>query len=297
MKRLVLVLVALVVLLRTLGLLAIDLREPDDGRALPDGVAGRLLDVGGRRVHVVERGEGPPLVLIHGFGGSTYDFEEFVLEPLARRHHVVAIDLLGHGWSERREDFDYGWTLWSEQILGTLDALAIPRASILGHSMGGAVAAVFAARHPDRIDRLVLADSFYPPTPDEITLPFRAMRTPILGELVLGAIGEASAPGFSAAHHARALAVYRIRGTRRGLLRYLRDPGKLAELSAAFPAIAASTLVLHGTADQFVRYAAMQRAVPAIPHARVVTLDGDHFPYRDDVERFVRETEGFLAAP
>ena len=278
-----------------IGPLAISFREPLDGGALPPDVPGRMLDVGGRRVHVVEKGDGPPLVLIHGFGGSTGDFEEFVMEPLARSHRVIAVDLFGYGWSERRDNFDYGWTLWSEQVAGTLDALGVPRAAVLGHSMGGAVATVLAARHPDRVDRLILADAFYPPLPDEVTWVFRALRTPIVGELALGAVADASAPGFSAAHHERAVAWYRIRGTRRGMLRYVRNPARVPELAAAYPAVTAPTLVLHGTADLFVRYAAMQRAVPAIRTARVVTLDGGgHFPFRDDPERLVRETEAFL---
>jgi pimeloyl-ACP methyl ester carboxylesterase len=278
-----------------LGPLAISLREPDDGHVLPPGVAGRLLDVGGRRVHVVERGAGPPLVLIHGFGGSTYDFEESVVEPLSRRHRVIAIDLYGFGWSERSGDFAYGWPLWSDQVAGTLDALGIERAAVLGHSMGGAVAAVFAARHPDRIDRLILADALYPQEPDEVPLAFRALRAPVLGELALGLVADGSAPGFSTAHAERARAWYRIRGTRDAMLRYVRDPGKMAALAAAYPAIAAPTLVLHGSVDPFVSYASMERAVPAIRHARVVPLaGGGHFPFRDDADAFVRETEVFL---
>lgn len=294
MRRAALALAAVVVLLTGLGPLAIALREPDDGRTLPAEVPGRLIDVGGRRVHVVERGAGPPLVLIHGFGGSTHDFEELVLDPLAHTHSVIAVDLFGHGWSERSDDLHYGWTLWAEQIAGTLDALGIRQAALLGHSMGGAVGAVLAARHPERVERLILADAFYPPLPDEIRWPFRLMRTPILGELALGAVPEAGAPGFSAAHHARALQWYRIRGTRRGLLQYVRDPAKLPELTAAYPGIRAPTLVLHGKADAFATYEAMQRAVPAIANAKVVTLTGDHFPFRDDVDAFLREVEAFL---
>ncbi len=299
MKRVVfgvLGLAAIVLLVVALAPVVITWREPDDGTRLAAGVPGRLLDVGGTRVHVVERGAGPALVLIHGFGASTHDFEEHVLEPLARAHHVVAVDLYGFGWSERRDDFAYGWSLWSDQVLRTLDALDIPRASLVGHSMGGAVAAVLAARHPDRIDRLILADAFYPPGPGEISLVFRALRTPIIGELALAAVDDVSAPGFSPAHHERARLWARIRGTRRAMLRYVRDPAKLAELHATYPAITVPTLVLHGTNDQFVRYAAMERAVPAVRGARIVTLAGDHFPFRDDAERFVREIEAFIGA-
>jgi len=238
---------------------------------------------------------GPPLVLVHGFGGSTEDFEDFVLEPLSRSHRAIAIDLYGFGWSERSDDFHYGWTLWADQIAGTLDALGIERASLAGHSMGGAVAAVFGARHPDRLDRLILADALYPSEPGEIPLVFKALRTPGVGELLLGLVGEASAPGFSPAYRERARAWYRIRGTRSASLRYLRDPAKRAELAAAYPVIAAPTLVLHGTADSSVPYSAMERSVSAIRDARVVTLPGGgHFLLRDAPEVFVREVEKFL---
>lgn len=297
MRRIAVAGLALAVLLVGLVVLApfaISWREPDDGRQLPTDVPGRMLDVGGRRVHVVEQGKGPAVLLLHGFGGSTDDFEEHVLEPLARAHRVIAVDLFGFGWSERSDDFAYGWSLWAEQLAETLDALGLQRATIVGHSMGGAVGAVFAARHPERIDRLILADAFYPPEESEISLVFRALRTPLLGEVVLAAVDDGSAPGFSAAHHERARQWYRIRGTRRGMLRYVRDRTKLAELRAAYPEIAAPTLVLHGAQDRFVAYAAMQRATPAIRGVRIVTLPGDHFPFRDDPASFIREVEAFL---
>jgi pimeloyl-ACP methyl ester carboxylesterase len=188
--------------------------------------------------------------------------------------------------------------LWAGQLAGTLDALGIPRASVVGHSMGGAVAAVFAARHPDRIDRLVLADAMYPQLPSETPFMFKALRTPLLGELMLGFARDPSAPGFSPAYRERARAWYRIRGTRSALLRYIREPSKRAELAAAYEKIAARTLVLHGTADEFSPYASMERATPAIRSVRVVPLpDGGHFPLRDAPERFVREVDAFLAEP
>ncbi len=293
MKRLFTLLLALAALLAlavVLAPVAIRLREPDDGRALAAGVPGRLLDVGGRRVHVVERGDGPPILLVHGFGASTQDYEDFVLAPLAQSRRAIAVDLYGFGWSERSDDFAYGFALWAEQLAGTLDALGIERASVAGHSMGGAVAAVFAARHPERVDRLVLADALYPQEPGETPLVFRLLRTPGLGELALALVADASPPGFSPAYRERTRAWYRIRGTRRASLRYIREPNKWSELSAAYPAIAVPTLILHGTADAFVAYAAMERAAPAIRDARVVSIPGGgHFLLRDTPEVFVRE--------
>lgn len=299
MRRLATIVIAGATLIGALALagpIAIHLREPDVLAALPAGVTGRLVDVGGRRVHVVDAGTGPVVVLLHGFGGSTYDFEEATVAPLAHTHRVIAIDLFGHGWSERGDDIAYGFPLWAEQIVGTLDALGIGRASVVGHSMGGAAAAVFAARHPDRIEKLVLVDAFYPPDPYDVPLPFMLMRTPLVGELALGLVAEASAPGFSAEHHARALPCYRLHGTRAGMLRYVRDPAKIAALEAAYPTIAAPTLVLHGDADTYVRPSAMRRAVPAIRTATVVTHPGGHFPFRDDPAAFARIVTSFLDA-
>lgn len=279
-----------------LVVVATRLREPDAGLTLPPGVPGRLVDVHGRRVHVVEAGSGAPLLLVHGFGGSTHDFEEFVLEPLAASHRVIAVDLFGFGWSGRSDDFRYGWALWAGQLAATMDVLGVERASLAGHSMGGAVAAYFAATHPTRIDRLVLADALYPAESGETPLVFWALYTPGVGETILALVDEASAPGFSPAYRARARAWYRIQGTRRAALRYVRDSGKFDELARVYPSISAPTLVLHGTDDESVPYASMQRAVASIPDRRVVPIRGGrHFLLRDTPEIFVRQVQEHLA--
>lgn len=273
-------------------------REPDDGRSLPAGVPGRLIEVSGRQVHVVEAGSGPTLLLVHGFGASTQDFEQFVLEPLAQTHHVVALDLYGFGWSERRPDFAYGWTLWSDQLADTLDVLGVERATVVGHSMGGAVATVFAARYPDRVAGLILADSFYPLEPAERPTVFTLLQVPLLGEVMLGASETSAAPGFSTDYLARAALWSRIRGTRQAALQYVRDPGKLAELASAYPDVHAPTLILHGTADVFVPIAAMQRWAPQIADARIVTIvDGSHFILRDKSVELLDAVTAFLSAP
>lgn len=295
MRRIFLAVLALGVVLAALGPALIALRERDaDTGVLPPGIPGRMLDVGGRHVHVVERGAGPAILLVHGFGGSTHDWEQFVLAPLARTRHVIAVDLFGVGWSARRDDLPYDWTLWSDQLLGVLDALGITRASVAGQSMGGAVAAVFAARHPDRIDRLILVDALYPRPPEEVPFAFRALQTPLVGELASGALPALTPPGVDADYASRARLWYRIAGTRRGLLRFVRDPGKLAELTAAYPKIAAPTLIVHDREDPFVAYAAMERSAPLIRDKRIVSIPGaGHFPQRGAPDALVRLIEDF----
>ena len=160
--------------------------QPDSLADVAGRFPGRTLEVVGHRVHVVEQGAGPALLLVHGFGASTYDFEQHVLAPLAETHRVVAVDLFGMGFSERREDFSYDFAGWADQLAATLDALGIERAVVAGHSMGGAVASILAARHSKQVAGLVLIGALYPSRLSETPWIFLALRMPGLGELGIG---------------------------------------------------------------------------------------------------------------
>jgi len=129
---------------------------------------GKFLDLAGRRTHFVERGEGRPIVLIHGFNLDLHTWTKN-LDSLATRFKVYAPDLWGQGYSTRQLT-EYGYDLFEEQIRLFMEALDIQKASLVGHSMGGGTAIVFALRNPDRVDRLVLLDSAGIPT----KLPFRS---------------------------------------------------------------------------------------------------------------------------
>lgn len=274
-------------------------RAEPDAVALPAGMPGRLIAVGAHPVHVVERGSGPPVLLVHGFAGSTYDWEEHVLEPLADGHRAIALDLFGMGFSDRDDAMSYGLDLWVEQLRGTLDALGIERAAIAGHSMGAAVAVAFAAAHPERVERLVLVAPLVPVDDRERPLFFRILQTPGAGEALLGWRDHLPAlPGFSDAYHARARAAFRIRGTRRALLRWVREGDDPARLGAAYDRVAVPTLVVAGRADDIVPWAAVEAAATRIDGALVLPLDGaGHWLLRDEPDRVVDAMRGFLDAP
>jgi pimeloyl-ACP methyl ester carboxylesterase len=110
------------------------------------------------RWRVVEAGQGPLIVLVHGFTGSKENWLP-VMRELARTHRVVAPDLPGWGDSERREGADYGPVAQAERLrafLATLDARPV---LLLGHSMGGQIVGLLAARDPDVADRIGLMSS------------------------------------------------------------------------------------------------------------------------------------------
>ncbi|MEO8275081.1 MAG: alpha/beta fold hydrolase [Thermoanaerobaculia bacterium] len=131
----------------------------DVERTLPSG---RLIEVQGQKVSIERSGEGAPLVLLHGFGESTLSFSA-VLPELSRHFDVIAIDLNGFGFTQRpRESSSYTLAGQERLVLGVLDALHLDRVRLAGHSYGGAISLYIAARHPERVDRLLLIDNALP---------------------------------------------------------------------------------------------------------------------------------------
>jgi pimeloyl-ACP methyl ester carboxylesterase len=302
MRRLitaVLAAVAVLVLLcgglYVLGLRQIAAREPEQLNQVRDQPAGRLIEVHGRQVHVVEQGVGPTLVLVHGFAASTFDWEEAVLPALAQDHHTIALDLYGMGFSERDEHLRYGFDLWARQLGETLDVLGIERATVIGHSLGGAVATLFAAEQPERVECLVLLSALAPATLREAPWWFFVLAMPGVGEFFAGQIEHFTPPGFSAAHYERARRIYRLAGTRLTLLRYVRGGADFPRLLAAYSQVKASTLILHGTADESVPYATIERVKPLLQRVQMVPdQGGGHWLYRDKPEWVVSQIRAFL---
>jgi len=158
-------------------------------------VRGRFIDVDGVRLHYVERGQGPALVLLHGIGSM---IDDFVLSGLvaraAERYRVIAIDRPGYGRSSRPRRRRWTPAAQAELIHSLLRRLDVYCPVMLGHSFGATVAAAYALRYP--VERLVLAAGYYYPTvrldapvlvPPAIPLVGDLMRytvSPILGRLL-----------------------------------------------------------------------------------------------------------------
>ncbi|WP_327191515.1 alpha/beta fold hydrolase [Streptomyces xinghaiensis] len=112
----------------------------------------------------------PPLVLLHGLGESAADWDP-VAAGFARHWHVLAPDLRGHG----RSDWpgEYTPEAMRDDVVGFLDALGLGRVDLIGHSLGGVVAYLLAAAHPERVGRLVLEDvpAPFPREPSPVARP------------------------------------------------------------------------------------------------------------------------------
>jgi len=124
---------------------------------------GNYIDLDGRRTHYIEKGEGEPVILLHGFNYDSYLWAENI-DALAQRFKVYALDLWGFGYSTR-EPLDYGYQLYAEQVLLFMESLGIPSASLVGQSMGGGTAMLFCVQHRQRVNKLVLVDPAGLPNP------------------------------------------------------------------------------------------------------------------------------------
>jgi pimeloyl-ACP methyl ester carboxylesterase len=107
------------------------------------------------QLNVLEAGQGPPLVLLHGLFGSARNWGA-VQKALAGDYRVVALDLRNHGASPHAPGMDYA--AQAADVAETLATLGIERAVVLGHSMGGKVAMMLALMQPESIERLIIAD-------------------------------------------------------------------------------------------------------------------------------------------
>jgi pimeloyl-ACP methyl ester carboxylesterase len=117
----------------------------------------RWLEIGGRRVNVIELGSGPPVVFVHGLSGSWQNWLE-QLPVFARDHRVVAFDLPGFGASEM-PDWQISISGYGRWMDALYDALGIDVAAVVGNSMGGFISAELAIAYPARVERLVLVSA------------------------------------------------------------------------------------------------------------------------------------------
>ncbi len=114
-----------------------------------------FVEVLGARVHYLHAGSGRPLLLIHGLVGSSVNWRKNI-DELATEASVYAIDLTNAGKSQRVRGLDAGLEATADRIAAIMDALGLEYADVAGHSHGGSVALILAARHPERVRSLIL---------------------------------------------------------------------------------------------------------------------------------------------
>jgi len=164
-----------------------------------DTFESRFIETDGLRQHAVIGGEGPPLLLVHGWPESWYAWR-LIMPQLARDFEVIAVDQRGIGLTDKPQDgYDAG-TL-ANDLVALMDALGHERFAVVGHDTGYIISYALAADHPDRVDRVALAEIPGPPLPPPLSppmfvpeadnnrlwhIPFNRVNDPLTEQLVRG---------------------------------------------------------------------------------------------------------------
>lgn len=260
----------------------------------------RSLDARGISIAYEDAGDGPAVLLIHG-----HPFDHTMwrpqIEALAPTHRVIAPDLRGYG----QTTVVAGVTLLEEfarDLAALLDALGIRSATIVGLSMGGQIAMAFVQLFPERVEALVLADTFA-----QLDLPAqRTGRFETADRIVREGMEHYAAellprmiaPASARLHPEVAEHVMRMmRGTDpSGAAAALRGRALRQDYIPLLPKITVPTLILVGSEDEFTPVADAERMRAHLPNASTVVLDGcGHMPNLERPDEFDRHLGDFLA--
>lgn len=117
---------------------------------------GEFTTLDGNRIHYVERGEGPPILFIHGLGGTQFHFTHPLFERLEKDFRLIAVDRPGSGYSTRRKGGPVTPAEQAAFIARLIDAFGLEKPLVVGHSLGGAIALALAIDYPDKVSGLAL---------------------------------------------------------------------------------------------------------------------------------------------
>lgn len=128
----------------------------------------KMVLVDGNRIVYTDSGEGPPVILVHGFGGSMWQWE--YQQPLSSSYRLITLDILGAGLSDK-PDIKYTPTQLVDFMRSFMDALQLTKATLVGNSMGAGIVMGMALTYPDRVRKVVLIDGLPDQIRDKLTSP------------------------------------------------------------------------------------------------------------------------------
>lgn len=250
----------------------------------------RTTTVYGQSIHYIEAGQGPAVILLHGLGG-TKEHWDATFPALASKYRVYAIDQLGFGRSDKPL-IEYTIATWVDFLQGFMKSQNIPRATVVGNSVGGWIALDFAATHPEMVDKLVLVDASG--LAGRIPVDILAPSSIAAWKTLLASVFYDK--GFVTDDAARQAFTDRLRNNdgytiERALAGFARPQFEDERLKS----IHAPTLVVWGRNDALVPVEDANKFGRGIPGARVVVIEQcGHVPQIEKPEEFNRALLDFL---
>ena len=260
------------------------------------------MEVDGTRVRYVDVGEGPPVVLLHGFASSIENWVT-VMPRLVENHRVIAIDMRGFGWTDRPVA-DYSPAAQAKLLKAVLDERKVGKVSIVGHSYGSSVALAFALEYPAQVDRLVLYDAWV--YDSQLPSMFHMARAKGLGELLFGlfyteryedrlTLGFYDPDAVTERLAEEVAVAFDRPGTRFGALEAVRGM-RFDEMEPRYHSINVPVLLLWGREDLVTPVSIGEKLVRQLPNAKLrVYARCGHFPMLEAVNESTRDLNTFLA--
>jgi pimeloyl-ACP methyl ester carboxylesterase len=273
--------------------------------ALPDEPkTATFAAVDGARIHYVDVGQGPAVVLIHGFAASLETWAG-IIPQLSKNHRVLALDLKGFGWTDRPEG-DYSPPTQARIVLGLMSQRGIDKASVVGHSWGASVALAMTLMAPERVTKLALYDAWV--YEDQLPTTFHWARASGLGETIFGlyyterAEDKIALAFFDKSYVTQDLvdsveSALDRPGTTAAALAAVRGQ-RYAEVEKRYRTIQQQTLLLWGREDTVTPLKYGERLSNELPHARLVVYPRcGHFPMIEAKTPSDAELVSYLAEP
>ena len=312
--------VAIVVVLAAIGLVTMSRADIAYAtlQAQYGNASDRYLDLpNGVHVHYRDQGDraGEPIVLVHGFAASLFDWEPWVAR-LSGRYRVISLDLPGHGLTEAPKTYHPHM----DDLVAVVDAvttkIGVKHFVLVGNSMGGGVAWNYALQHPDRLDGLVLEDSVPPPYPPSHksntqgnVIIFNLMRIPVLqGVLTHIDLTPLVRQGLESAFVDHRLVTpalvrrysdfSRAPGHRDILLGLQNGPKPdSAAINTALGQLKVPTLVMHGKEDKLIYHGEGERTARLIPGSTLILYDGvGHVPMEQIPDKSAADLDAWIQA-
>jgi pimeloyl-ACP methyl ester carboxylesterase len=254
------------------------------------------------RLHFRVQGDGPPLIILHGFLGSSENWR-VVSQRLGRDFKVYSVDLRNHGRSPHSDLMSY--PVMAEDVRELMAEQDLTGPFLLGHSMGGKVAMQLATLHPDSVSKLVIVDiatKAYPPAHRSILSGMRALDLSAytsfaaIGEALGGSIPDPAVRRFllkNLAREADGKFYWRL-----GLNEIIQNYDQLAGAITAEKRFTKSVCFIRAGLSGFVQDEDLPALREIFPSAEfLVIADAGHWVHIDAAEEFQRVVTTFLAAP